>query len=405
MSDKYDPALPPPPESIEVFTPEGNLALMTELVAQANEFKRKIAQAEKDVALWTRRLELARSQNDPALWEATEEELKKHKRALLEAQMELSVLEDKKANLKFQHRAPSAEQKFRTAQAQYLVNQFREMGIDPDGARLEKEFRIAAAEDELAALKQRAQASQALSQLAQQAAAPTASRPQGDLTPGDLRRGAALGKELLVKGKRYRRIDATNIGTPDDEKAHDLVSAGELQRIRLESTFPSGRLLADEGIGFSQQVSFRLSGFTPNQDVLLLFRIDVGQPHHVETAVDGTPLKTRTMEVDTLHRWRHETVLVPAEHVLMDDMIVSRTPKEGTVSNLYGAWAYQVEAPEGVKKATEAESQTEVTPIAPQAEAAPLPPPPAAPPSGEVPAKEDLPTLEELLADSEDSRR
>lgn len=352
MSNNQDPLFLP--DEVKSFTKEGNLALMTEYTKQANEFKRKIEVETAEVEKWTRRVKVASTQPDAALREDAEAELEKHKRELLQAQMELAALEDRRTELRFQHNAPSTEQKFKTAQAQALVQQFQAIGVDPDAVRMDKELKKAEADEALAALKARAQATQNLNNISVQmkggnvnvsiggAKPAAASQPTGETTPGDLRRGAPLAQEMKIKGKLWKRIDALNIGDTAAEEAHQMTNEGNLSRNHLDSFFPNGRRLADDGVVFEGSLSFTLRGFNPGQDVFLLLRIDVAQKHEVETLIDGALVQTRPVEVNAQQRWLHETVLIPGAQVLMDDMVITRRAKEKTQSNLYAAWAFQV---------------------------------------------------------------
>jgi hypothetical protein len=290
------------------------------------------------------------------LREAAEEQLQTHKRALLRAQMDLAGLEDRKTELRFQHKAPSAEQRFRTAQAQHLVAQFKEMGINPDDTKVDQSLKQIAAADALQELKARAGLSQDIDKLRAQAA-PAAPAPHaapqaasaapapsasGEMTPGDLRRGAQLTPEIILKGRAWKRMDALNFGDTKAEEERGVFSEEEPQRGRVESSFPSGRKLADDGIVFGKRLSFRLKNLAPGKDALLILRLDVAQKHEVETLVDDAPIAAnRAPEVDAQHRWRHETVLIPGAQILLEDIEVARVPKEGTKTNLFAAWLYQ----------------------------------------------------------------
>jgi hypothetical protein len=156
------------PDEVKSFTKEGNLILMTELTRQANDMKRKIQASALEVEKWTKRVQLSRAQTNPALLEEAEAELAKHKRELLQAQMDLSGFEDKRTELRFQHNAPSTEQKFKTAQAQAMVQQFQSLGIDADTVKLEREIKNVEADQALAEFKERARANQSLNNLSAQ---------------------------------------------------------------------------------------------------------------------------------------------------------------------------------------------------------------------------------------------
>lgn len=353
MSSRDQDPVIPLPETVEVITKEGNLYLMQELVAQSIEFKRKIETEQAEVEKWTKRVQVAMTQPDPALREAAEEKLKEHRRALLQAQMELSGLDDRKAELKFQSRGPSAEQRFRTAQAQHLVAQFKEMGVNPDDVPVERQLSQIAAGEALQALKEKAGISSAIDQLRAQAqpqvqvtvsqsAPPAAPATNGETTPGDIRRGAPLGQELRLKGTVWKRVDALNLGDPKAEEERGLFSEEQPQRVKVESTFPSGRALADEGLVFGKKLSFRLKNLSPGKDALLILRLDVAQKHEATTLIDDAPLAAgRQPEVDPKQRWRHETALIPGAQILLEDIEVARLPKEGTTTNLFAVWVYQ----------------------------------------------------------------
>jgi hypothetical protein len=332
------------PDEVKSYTKEGNLVLMTELTRQANDMKRKIQASSLEVEKWTKRVQLSRSQADPALLEDAEAELVRHKREMLQAQMDLSGFEDKRTELRFQHNAPSTEQKFKTAQAQAMVQQFQSIGIDTEAIKLEQDIKNIEAEQALAAFKEKSRANQPTHNINVQMT-PTVSTPTPtglqETTPGELRRGAPLGQELLIKGKTWRRVDAVNIGDKAIEEDHKLSCEGVLSRSKLDSLFPIGRKLADEGIEFEGALSMTIRNLTPEQDILVILRVDVAEKNEVETLADGALVQTRPLEVDTQNRWRHETVIIPGAQVMMDDMILSRRAKEKTKSNLYALWVFQ----------------------------------------------------------------
>jgi hypothetical protein len=125
------------------------------------------------------------------------------------------------------------------------------------------------------------------------------------------------------------------------EEDHKLSCEGVLSRSKVDSTFPNGRKLADEGVEFEGTLSLTIRNLTPNQDILLILRIDIAEKNEVETLSDGALVPTRPLEVDPQARWRHETVLIPGAQVMMDDMILARRAKEKTKSNVYALWVFQ----------------------------------------------------------------
>jgi hypothetical protein len=164
----------------------------------------------------------------------------------------------------------------------------------------------------------------------------------GEVTPGDLRRGAPLGSDLKIKGGLWRRIDAANIGELSAESAHEMKSEGELIRKRKEGTFPNGRALTDDGVVHSGPLTVKLMGVSPGRDVLLLLRVDISQPFQVETLLDSELLIIRQPEVDPEHCWRHETALIPGERIKHKELYLTRTPTAGNQGNLYAFWVYQL---------------------------------------------------------------
>ena len=164
----------------------------------------------------------------------------------------------------------------------------------------------------------------------------------GEVTPGDLRRGAPLGPDLRIKGGLWRRIDAANIGDVNAESAHEMRYEGELTRKRLEGTFPNGRTLSDDGVVHRGPITITLTGVSPGRDVLLLLRVDVSQPFQVETLLDDELLIIRQPEVDPEHCWRHETALIPGERIKEKVLTLTRTPTAGNQGNLYALWVYQL---------------------------------------------------------------
>jgi serine/threonine protein kinase len=172
---------------------------------------------------------------------------------------------------------------------------------------------------------------------------PSQLAPQtGEVTPGDLRRGAPLGPDIKIKGGLWRRIDAANIGDMNAETSHDMTYEGVLTRKRVEGTFPSGRMLTDDGVVHSGPLSVRLKGVAPGRDVLLLLRVDVSQPFQVETLLGDELLVIRQPEVDPEHCWRHETALIPGERIKDGELFLIRTPMGGSLGNLYALWVYQL---------------------------------------------------------------
>ena len=332
------------PDEVKGYTKEGNLILMTELTRQANDMKRKIQTSTLEVEKWTKRVQISRAQNDSALLEESEAELARHKREMLQAQMDLSGFEDRRNELRFQHNAPSTEQKFRTAQAQAMVQQFQSIGIDADTVKLERDIKSLEADQALAAFKEKARANHSLNNVnAQMPPSASTPAPTGtqETNPGELRRGAALGQEILIKGKTWRRVDAVNVGEKAMEEDHKLSCEGVLSRSKLDAVFPNGRKLADDGVEFEGTLSMTIRNLTPEQDILVILRVDVVAPNEVETLADGALVQTRPLEVDAQARWRHETVIIPGAQVMMDDMILSRRAKEKTKSNLYALWIFQ----------------------------------------------------------------
>jgi serine/threonine protein kinase len=164
----------------------------------------------------------------------------------------------------------------------------------------------------------------------------------GEVTPGDLRRGAPLGQDLRLKGGLWRRIDAANIGDISAEESHEMLCDGELQRRRLEGTFPNGRMLVDDGVIHHGALTVVLKGLAPGRDALLLLRMDVSTSSQVETLLNQEPISVRQPEIDEENCWRHETILIPGEKLKDGTVLLTRRPTNNTPGNLYALWVYQL---------------------------------------------------------------
>jgi serine/threonine protein kinase len=165
----------------------------------------------------------------------------------------------------------------------------------------------------------------------------------GELTPGDLRRGAPLAQELSVLGRRWRRVDGLNFGDAASEAEHEVIHNGALRRVRLEGAFPNGRNLSDDGIQHNHTLQFQLFHITPGQDALLLLRVDVGSEHPWEAEIfcEGEPITRNPLTADAVYRWRHETILLPGARLTRDRVQLARRPPSGQPLSLYAAWLYQ----------------------------------------------------------------
>ena len=133
---------------------EGDHILMTELIAQRKEYTAKMAAAEKEMGLWIERMKLAQDAGKPQLFEAARERARRHREDVRAAESVLMDLDVQMSKLKREVRSGKTSEGARSvARAQAMLKSLEGTPMDPRDAKFEKLEKKAAADDALAALK------------------------------------------------------------------------------------------------------------------------------------------------------------------------------------------------------------------------------------------------------------
>lgn len=130
-------------------------AEMTHTVAREQALRREAAQIKEDGPLWEKRLELAQSHGREDLIEIAEGKLGELRQRLHEIRNELEILQEEKRMLRQDNRRSSGGGDEAVGRAEALLEDFKQLGIDPDQGKLDRAVRDAELDDELAALRSR----------------------------------------------------------------------------------------------------------------------------------------------------------------------------------------------------------------------------------------------------------
>jgi phage shock protein A len=132
---------------------EGDRILMTELLAQLKQAEQDRDQAQKDMDTWIARMELAKKARDRDLWEGARARALDAEEKRRQAESVIMELEVQRDDLRRKARAPQADPGL--AHANHLLEQFKELGVDPNEEKFQRMEKQAQADDALSALKRK----------------------------------------------------------------------------------------------------------------------------------------------------------------------------------------------------------------------------------------------------------
>lgn len=126
---------------------------LIEVISQLKLAQQSQEQAQKDLELWIKRMELAKQARDRELWEAAREKALEAEEKVRKAESVVMELEVERDNFKRKAAEPRPDPGL--AQAHHLMEQFKALGVDPDAAKLREVERETGADMALEALKRK----------------------------------------------------------------------------------------------------------------------------------------------------------------------------------------------------------------------------------------------------------
>jgi hypothetical protein len=126
---------------------------LIEVISQLKLAQQNQEQAQKDLELWIKRMELAKQARDRELWEAAREKALEAEEKVRKAESVVMELEVERDNFKRKAAEPRPDPGL--VQAHHLMEQFKALGVDPDAAKLREVERGAGADLALEALKRK----------------------------------------------------------------------------------------------------------------------------------------------------------------------------------------------------------------------------------------------------------
>lgn len=128
-------------------------AEMTHVVAREQALRREAAQIKEDGPIWEKRLEMAQSHGRDDLIEIAEGKLAELRQRIHEIRNELEIIQEEKRMLRQDGRRADSGGDAANARAEALLEDFKQLGIDPEQGKLDRAVRDAELDDELAALR------------------------------------------------------------------------------------------------------------------------------------------------------------------------------------------------------------------------------------------------------------
>lgn len=128
-----------------------DVAEMAHFVLEEKDAKKRLAEAEEAIELWTKRVTMARKHGQESLALEADERLAQEKAKQEEALHDLERIANDKHMLRYETRLPGENPG--QAFAEQLLGQFEDMGVDAKEYELNKLSKDQEADDMLAALK------------------------------------------------------------------------------------------------------------------------------------------------------------------------------------------------------------------------------------------------------------
>lgn len=112
-------------------------AEMAMLIQQEKKLQEEIAALREELPVWQKRIRLAEERGMAELADQARDRLRQIKDRAVEIQYELDTIDLDKSRLRKENRRPTGQE---VRRAEALLDSFRQMGIDPDRAMLEREL-------------------------------------------------------------------------------------------------------------------------------------------------------------------------------------------------------------------------------------------------------------------------